>query len=137
MSIIDTRDIESNLDNQDWEYDPDVTRMHIDYSLEVNKKPVSTRTTKEIADSLELQASNQKAKTRSIKTRRKEFARTRAESILLMLDSGIDYICCVNDCEETEFLSVDHIKPLSKGGNDDLNNLQFMCKSHNSSKSDR
>lgn len=42
---------------------------------------------------------------------------------------------CVS-CHETNVkkLSIDHIKPVSKGGGDDFSNLQIMCRSCNSKK---
>jgi ribosomal protein S27E len=41
-----------------------------------------------------------------------------------------------NFCGEKEEkkLTIDHIKPVSKGGTDDLNNLQILCRSCNSKK---
>lgn len=44
-------------------------------------------------------------------------------------------LCAI--CKTTEKLTVDHIIPLSKGGSNDLNNLQILCKSCNSKKGDR
>lgn len=40
-------------------------------------------------------------------------------------------------CGADEHLSLDHIVPWSKGGRDDLTNLQTLCRSCNSSKGDR
>ena len=40
---------------------------------------------------------------------------------------------CV-ECGATENLTIDHIKPVSKGGTDDILNLQIMCKPCNSRK---
>jgi len=40
---------------------------------------------------------------------------------------------CVH-CSKTDDLTVDHIRPVSKGGTDDFSNLQILCKSCNSKK---
>lgn len=42
--------------------------------------------------------------------------------------------CC--HCEENDEskLTIDHIKPVSKGGSDDIHNLQILCRSCNSRK---
>lgn len=40
---------------------------------------------------------------------------------------------CVN-CNTTKDLTIDHIKPLSKGGTNNINNLQILCRSCNASK---
>lgn len=40
-------------------------------------------------------------------------------------------------CGSKEDLCIDHIKPLSKGGDNNMDNLQFLCRSCNSSKSNK
>jgi 5-methylcytosine-specific restriction endonuclease McrA len=51
-----------------------------------------------------------------------------------------NWICCScgrSPKEQGVTLEVDHIKPRSKGGTDDLNNLQTLCKKCNVGKSNR
>ena len=45
------------------------------------------------------------------------------------------YRCCV--CGDYHNLQIDHIKPVSKGGTNDLDNLQTLCQACNSKKSNR
>lgn len=77
------------------------------------------------------------AKTLNTKIRRNEFNSKRAQTVLEMIDSGVPYICAIEGCINNTNLTIDHIKPLSRGGSDKLSNLQFMCHSHNSSKGDK
>lgn len=44
--------------------------------------------------------------------------------------------CMFPGCESKE-LTVDHIKPISKGGSHEFNNMQLLCGPHNSSKGNR
>lgn len=69
--------------------------------------------------------------------RRAEFQRGRADLMLRLIDSGVLYICKAEGCGISEALTLDHIEPLSRGGSDDLENLQFLCRSHNSQKGAR
>lgn len=76
-------------------------------------------------------------KKRLTKARRIAFNSRRAQIELALIASGESYICAHPECETANDLTIDHITPLSKGGSDDLYNLQFMCLSHNSQKGDR
>lgn len=66
--------------------------------------------------------------------RRSDFARRRPE-LVLQLQERDRYAC--KACGAETNLTVDHIVPLSKGGTDDLGNLQFLCARCNSSKGAR
>jgi hypothetical protein len=44
-----------------------------------------------------------------------------------------DGFCCAH-CHQRRFLTLDHIVPVSKGGSDELSNLQTLCRSCNSRK---
>jgi len=85
---------------------------------------------------LNLKLATQRAKKEFTKVRRSEFDQNRAHIVLTMIEHGIPYKCCHSECSITEHLTVDHAIPLSKGGTDAIKNLQFMCRSHNSAKSD-
>lgn len=74
----------------------------------------------------------------SIRIRRGDFSSRREVLILAMLDAGVPYRCAQTGCRhDGEDLTIDHIKALSRGGTDEVSNLQFMCRSHNSAKGDR
>lgn len=45
--------------------------------------------------------------------------------------------CECRNCKAKEDLAIDHIIPISKGGTNNDNNLQVLCKSCNSSKRDK
>jgi HNH endonuclease len=69
-------------------------------------------------------------------TRRDEFQQIRASMELALINRD-GYVCSWRGCSCEENLHIDHIIPMSKGGTDDLDNLQFLCKLHNSVKGDR
>lgn len=68
--------------------------------------------------------------------RRAQFGAARA-SIELALIARDGYVCKESGCSCCESLTIDHVVPLSRGGSDDLSNLQFLCQFHNSQKGDR
>lgn len=76
----------------------------------------------------------QESKNDLMKERRKQFGDKRAMIYLSLIER--DGNKC-NMCHSLEYLSIDHIIPLSKGGSDDLTNLQILCRSCNSSKGDK
>lgn len=78
-----------------------------------------------------------KERSEIIAARRSRFNKNRDQLMLAMLHSGMAYICNHNSCGEMRNLHVDHKIPLSKGGSDDLQNLQFLCPKHNAEKGDR
>ncbi len=77
------------------------------------------------------------AKRGHTKVRRADFNAKRSQLALVMLAAGVLYKCAFSGCEEIRDLTVDHIRPLSRGGDDGVANLQFLCRSHNSAKGDR
>lgn len=76
------------------------------------------------------------AKRDLVKARRSEFASNRSALKLALIERDT-YVCAEPGCTATENLTIDHIVPLSRGGTDELENLQLLCPSHNSSKGDR
>lgn len=69
-----------------------------------------------------------------IQKRRQEFQKNRVALIFKI--AARDGAQCAH-CGEEDNLSIDHIRPISKGGSDDLDNLQILCRSCNSRKGDR
>ena len=69
--------------------------------------------------------------------RRVDYSARRSQLILKLIESGVTYVCAHPECNECDELTLDHIVPISKGGTDELENLQFLCLRHNSQKGDR
>lgn len=99
-------------------------RIHIDTFLSVIYAEEQRRKDREAKRSL-------------TKTRRGEFNAARPHLALALLNAGHSYRCADPACLVTTDLTIDHIVPLSRGGTDDLENLRFLCRSHNSAKGDR
>ena len=74
---------------------------------------------------------------RTLRRGRAQFDRVRDDLVLKLLAAGRAYVCAKDGCPVNHNLHVDHITALSKGGTDDLVNLQFLCGPHNSEKGDR
>ncbi len=91
----------------------------------------------EIRERLRIQSETKTAKKLHTKTRRTEFNTSRSQIVLALIENGVPYTCSHSGCGQTIDLTVDHIVPLSRGGSDELSNLQFLCRSHNSSKGDK
>lgn len=77
---------------------------------------------------------NKQKKNNFIKKRRQEFSKNRDKLMLLIIKRD-GYFC--QFCKTTNNLQVDHKHPLSKGGTDELNNLQLLCSSCNARKCDK
>ena len=98
---------------------------------------ISYETYLDLLRECEIQQAGERAKKDHTKQRRAEFSSRRSDLVLKMIEAGVPYKCAVPGCEVYEELTVDHIVPLSRGGTDDLENLQFLCQPHNSAKGDR
>jgi len=83
----------------------------------------------------EAQAARQRAVKRELIAKRRSQFASQHEALCLRLLTVKPYECAT--CGGQDDLTIDHIVPLSKGGTDDLGNLQFLCRKHNSQKGDR
>lgn len=77
----------------------------------------------------------QEVKQQLIVVRRSEFSAKRAQLTLALIRRD-GYKCAHHHCTSQDDLTIDHIMPVSKGGTDDLDNLRFLCRQHNSEKGD-
>lgn len=58
----------------------------------------------------------------------------RYKEILESLLHKYNFTCSACRCTDVKKLTIDHIRPVSKGGRDDIDNLQILCRSCNSKK---
>lgn len=91
----------------------------------------------QLVQKIRIDKATKTAKYRHTKIRRKEFNKQRSQIVLAMIEAGVPYKCGHPHCNATDNLTIDHIIPLSRGGHDDISNLQFLCNEHNGTKSDK
>jgi HNH endonuclease len=72
---------------------------------------------------------------RILSAQKRRELKTTYKAVLLALVARDGAQCA--HCAAQNDLSIDHITPLIRGGTNDLDNLQLLCRSCNSSKSDR
>lgn len=101
-------------------------------SLVINK--YTTDEVKNQAQELLKIRAKKEAKKLYLKDRRNEFQKNRNRLALVLIDRD-GYYC--QNCLLSEGLTIDHVIPLSRGGSDDPENLQFLCQSCNSKKGDK
>ena len=75
-----------------------------------------------------------KAAKKPIVKRRRRAYNAKRDQLMLALIERDGYQCAT--CGTSDNITIDHITPLSRGGSDDLDNLQLLCQSCNSKKSD-
>lgn len=80
------------------------------------------------------QAALREVKKKATKERRRQFQSNRDRLALALIERD-GYRC--SECGAHQDLTIDHIIPLSRGGDDSLDNLRWLCRSHNSQKGDR
>jgi 5-methylcytosine-specific restriction endonuclease McrA len=90
----------------------------------------------DLAEQSRVELAARKAKRVLTKVRRSSYVAKRAQLMLAMIEAKIPYVCAHRECTMVENLTIDHITPLSRGGTDELSNLQFLCRAHNSAKGD-
>lgn len=69
--------------------------------------------------------------------KRRALFESRKEEFKQALIERDTFICAWPGCFISKYLTIDHITPISKGGTDDLSNLRFLCRGHNSVKGNR
>ena len=119
--------------NQKPYYHTHFTTGFEDEDVRIAFKELS-RIKKERAAKNRLDPDTLQTKRDATKIRRKEFNQKRSQLLLSMFAAGKQYKCSYQGCDSKENLHIDHILPLSKGGTDEIKNLQFLCGKHNSIK---
>lgn len=69
-----------------------------------------------------------------VKLQRKEFSSIRKKHVAQLLEIA-DYKC--QECGKRDNLTVDHVIPITRGGKNELNNFQILCRSCNASKNNK
>ncbi len=90
----------------------------------------------QLAEQSRIESAARTAKGVLTKIRRSSYVAKRAQLMLAMIEAKMPYVCAHRGCSVTEDLTIDHSTPLSRGGTDELSNLQFLCRAHNSVKGD-
>lgn len=90
-----------------------------------------------LLDRIRIDEAGRCAKRVHTKRRRAEYDGRRSRLVLALIEAGIPHVCAEPGCGAMETLTVDHVVALSRGGTDDLSNLRFLCRTHNSRKRDR
>ena len=80
---------------------------------------------------------NRRANTRNYQAKKHNNGGTHTEEDIKLLLNLSGHQCQRPECSATEDLEIDHVIPLSRGGRNDITNLQVLCKSCNCSKGNR
>jgi hypothetical protein len=99
---------------------------HNPFEFDINLEKVS-----KLIEILDLEIEKNELK-KTAKGKRAEFGKIYKAVKIEMLKNNLE-ICVF--CKTEKKITIDHIIPLSKGGTNDLSNLQFLCHSCNSKKS--
>lgn len=88
----------------------------------------------EKAIDIKMRINNWENKSTLMKERRKQFGDKRPMIYLALIERD-GHQC--KTCSSIQNITIDHITPLSKGGSDELENLQLLCRSCNSRKGNK